>query len=219
MQLRRGVSAALALAALAFPAAARADAGAACRIPPGTPAAADASRVQSLVFNGPGAMAERVLGGQFAGAWVHPSDGTWYAGVAPGSISVDAAQQAIGAQLGVGPDADFLRERLRVVAEPYAWADLKTARDALSKAFSKQKWDVGMTSGIGCSMSDNWRVEVMLFKDSGKFITLAMKVMAQRYGGDRVIVRRLSSAPPRIVSVSPGPVAKPARKKTTKKKR
>src|SRR3954451_19000831 len=213
MQLRRGVSAALALAALAFPAAARADAGAPCRIPPGTPAAADASRVQSLVFAGPGAAVQRVLGRQYAGAWVHPSDGSWYAGVAPGALSVEAAQQAIGAQLGVGPDADLLRERLRVVAEPYAWADLKSVRDQLFKAFSKQRWDVGFTSGVGCSMSANWRVEVMLFKDSGKFITLATKVMAQRYGGDRVIVRRLDAAAPRVVAVSPGPVAKPSRKK------
>jgi hypothetical protein len=212
MLLRRGVSAALVFAALAFPVAARADAGAPCRIPPGTPAVADAPRVQSLVFNGPGATAERLLGRQFAGTWLHPSDGTWYVGVAPGGLGVEGAQQAIGAQLGVGPDADFLRERLRVVAEPYAWADLKAVRDNLFKAFSKQQWDVGFTSGVGCSMSDSWRVEVMLFKDSGKFVTLATKVMAQRYGGDRVIVRRLNSAAPRVISVSPGPVR-------TKKKR
>jgi len=212
MQLRRGVSAALALAALAFPVAARADAGAPCRIPPGTSAAADAPRVQSLVFGGPGASVQQVLGRQFAGTWVHPSDGTWYAGVGPGAVSVEAAQQAIGAQLGTGPDADFLRERLRVVAEPYAWADLKTVRDKVFRAFSKQKWDIGFTAGVGCTMSDSWRVEVMLFKDSGKFVTLATKVMAQRYGGDRVIVRRLNSAAPRVISVSPGPVR-------TKKKR
>src|SRR3954454_6309878 len=123
MLLRRGVSAALVFAALAFPVAARADAGAPCRIPPGTPAAADAPRVQSLVFNGPGAAAERVLGRQFAGTWLHPSDGTWYAGVAPGALSLDAARATIAAQLGDGPDADLLRERLRVVSEPYAWAD------------------------------------------------------------------------------------------------
>jgi hypothetical protein len=203
MLLRNSVAAVLALVALAVPAAARADAAPPCRIPPGTPAAADAARVQSLVFAGPGAAVQRVLGRQFAGAWVHPSDGTWYAGVAPGALSVEAAQQAIGAQLGVGPDADLLRERLRVVAEPYAWADLKSVRDKVFKAFSKQKWDVGFTAGVGCSMSDHWRVEIMLFKDSGKFIALATKVIAQRYGGERVIVRRLSSAPPRVVSVSP----------------
>src|SRR3954453_5858765 len=191
MQLRRGVSAALALAALAFPVAARADAGAPCRIPPGPSAVADP------------AAAQQVLGRQFAGTWVHPSDGTWYAGVGPGAVSVEAAQEAIGAKLGTGPDADFLRERLRVVAEPYAWADLKTVRDKVFKAFSKQKWDIGFTAGVGCTMSDTWRVEVMLFKDSGKFVTLATKVIAQRYGGDRVIVRRLNSAPPRVVSVSP----------------
>src|SRR3954465_11179442 len=203
MLLRRGVSAALVFAALAFPVAARADAGAPCRIPPGTPAAADAPRVQSLVFNGPGAAAERVLGRQFAGTWLRPSDGTWYAGVAPGGLGVEGAQQAIGAQLGVGPDADLLRERLRVVAEPYAWADLKSVRDKITKAFGRQKWDVAYTAGVRCSMSDNWRVEIMLFKDSGKFITLATKVIAQRYGGERVIVRRLNSAHPRVVSAPP----------------
>src|SRR4051794_34824200 len=206
MLLRNSVAAALALVALAVPAAARADAAPPCRIPPGTPAAVDAARVQALFTAGAGAKVEPLLGRQFAGAWLHPSDGTWYAGVAPGAVSVEAAQATIAAQLGDGPDADFLRERLRVVAEPYAWSDLKAVRDTLFKTFSKQKWDVGFTSGVGCSMSDNWRVEVMLFKDSGKFVTLATKVMAQRYGGDRVIVRRLNGAPPRVVSVSPGPV-------------
>src|SRR3954449_8424691 len=100
MLLRNSVAAVLALVALAVPAAARADAAPPCRIPPGTPAAADAARGpthaspapgspvaadaarwQSLVFAGPGAAVQRVLGPQFAGAWVHPSDGTWYAGV------------------------------------------------------------------------------------------------------------------------------------------
>ena len=117
----------------------------------------------------------------------------------------------VGADLSVPPGGE--RERLRVVAEPYAWADLKVARDQLTKAFGKQKWDVGYTAGIGCTMSDSWHVEVLLFKDSGKFITLATKVLAQRYGGDKVIVRRLTTAPPRVVSVSPGPVKKPARSK------
>src|SRR3954462_12476369 len=143
MLLRRGVSAALALLALAVPAAAQADAAPPCRIPPGTPAAADAPRVQSLVFNGPGAAAERVLGRQFAGIWLHPSDGTWYAGVAPGALSLDAARATIAAQLGDAPAAGLLRGRLRVVSEPYAGADLKAVRDKLFTAFSKQKWDVG----------------------------------------------------------------------------
>src|SRR4051794_4097022 len=212
MLLRNSVAAALALVALAVPAAARADAAPPCRIPPGTPAAVDAARVQALFTAGAGAKVEPLLGRQFAGAWLHPSDGTWYAGVAPGAVSVEAAQATIAAQLGDGPDADFLRQRLRVVAEPYAWADLRAARDKVFKALAKQKWDVARTAGIGCSMSESWRVEIVLFNDASKFVTLATKVIAARHGA-RVVVRRLNTAPPRVVAVSPGPVAKPARRR------
>jgi len=208
MPLRRGVTAALALLALAVPTAARADAAPSCRIPPGTPVAPDAARVQSLVATGVGSDVEPTLGAQYAGMWLHPSDGTWYAGIAPGALTVEAAQALIGERVGtrLSPaDADFLRERLRVVAEPYAWADLRAVRDQVFRAIDGQKWDVGVTAGIGCSASDAWRVEVLLFNDASKFVTLATKVITGRHG-DRVILRRLNTAPPKIVSVSPGPV-------------
>src|SRR3954464_51186 len=167
--LRKCVVLALAAATLAIPAAARANTAPACLITPVSTQSAEAARLDRLVTTGLGQAVEPALGDQYAGAWLKLTEGTWYAGVAPGALDLAAAQVKLGELIASrlqGDDAAFVTERLCVVAEPYSWPELRAVQTQLWTELGADSTSIGVAAGIGCATSDAWRVEVTYFSDS-----------------------------------------------------
>lgn len=150
--------------------------------------------------------AKAYLGSQFAMFWLQSRETAWYIGVAPGRISVDEARAHIVRYIDAyyaPDDATTLREGLRVIAEPYGQAELAGVRDRLSTEAKMQDWGVAFGVGIGCSLSDSWRVELTLFSDSPEDVVAEARELAAPYG-DRVrVVRTDLGAPVATEIVAP----------------
>jgi hypothetical protein len=195
----------LALLALGAPAAASADDGVpVCRLDPETPASA---RVDILVDEGLASHTEALAGGQYTAAWLGPGDAGWFVGIAPGPDTLDAVAARLADYIAATykpEDAQFLRERLHVVAQPYSKAEL----DRVQAALVAQAIPLGVTwsLGEGCQDTDGYRVEFHLFDNATGGIFAAAQRMAAPYG-DMVVVRRLPGGI--SPTAGPAPVAAP----------
>lgn len=89
--------------------------------------------------------AEAWLGEQWGTFWTQGRDGNWYVGVAPGPGSVESARAGILERVEArydGEDAALLRDRLRVVEQPYGYPELRRIQGELANQ-SEGRWAVG----------------------------------------------------------------------------
>jgi hypothetical protein len=190
--MRFAALAALSLLAVLAPAA-RAD-HPACQLHPiAEPPGDEAMRVQNLVV-GPVAEAVRpALGERYAGLWFRLDQPRWYVAVAPRDADLASAREElhrlIDARLGPD-DAQFVRERLGVVAMPYSADDLDAVQKALSEEFQPQ-WPGDLVSiGVGCQ-SGEMRVELDLHVEAPPETVARVEQAAARWG-DRAVVYRVN---------------------------
>lgn len=156
------------------------------------------ARLGRLVSDGPGPDLPGTLGSQYAKWWLQPRDHNWYVGLAPGSMDLETARarilERVDAHYG-GDEARLLRDRLRVVEQPYGHAELSAIQEELVAQVVDRRWGVGWALGIGCQASPAWRVEFTLYNDSSDAVFEEARSLAAKYG-DRVRLQRMSSSPP-----------------------
>jgi hypothetical protein len=188
----------------------------ACRIDGTTWPAPDFDRVLQLAASGPAADAKQMLGAQFAFFWGQSRDSGWYVGVAPGPVSVDAARayllERVDAQYS-GADAELLRDRLHVIAQPYGQAELYAIQEELFDELVRANWEVGWIMGASCAHSDAWRLELGFFDGSSDAELAAARELTAKWG-DRVLVLMVPGGPPRPAvgrALPPAPVDRTGR--------
>ena len=151
------------------------------------------------------------LGDQFAGLWVQSALGTWWVGLAPGPLNEQEARAKLREKLHSVLDdteAEYMHDRLRVLAQPYSNVELRRIQDEIVAA-EMGSGRPNMVVGLGSMCKDGaMRVGVML-NTEGATEEQAAEVehrLRERYG-DRVRFERtgpivanstLPAAPPRF---------------------
>jgi hypothetical protein len=142
------------------------------------------------------------LGAQFGGLWYSTPDQGWAVGVAPGSLTLAQAHDAIVAELGTryaGDDLADLVRMLYVYAQLYPEGELRAIQDELTDQLLALDLGVGWTLGVGCEYdgADAWRLVVELFNDSTpEIVTRVQELIAPH--GDRVRLVVRDTGPPEI---------------------
>jgi hypothetical protein len=157
------------------------------------------------------AAARQALGPQFALLWLDDRRQGWDIGVAPGALDLDQARNAIVAELRSrvsADDAAHLAGTLYVEPEPYSEADLRAVQQAILTQISAADLGVGLTVGVGCTLSDAFRVEVELFNDSSPATIDAVKSILAPFGDRALLDVKATGRPVTDVGVAP---ARPAR--------
>ena len=118
-----------------------------------------------LYPGGGGAGAAReALGAQYTALWMSDVDQGWAVGLAPGALDLDAARDAIRTALThrfTADDVTFLMRTLKVHAQPFSEAELRVAQTQAEGIVAALPFTAGST-GLGCRLSDSFRVEVRL---------------------------------------------------------
>jgi hypothetical protein len=200
----------LLVAAALVPASAGADDPPACRVGGGPPDY-QARLVPLLRLAEADGAGRQALGPQFALMWLDNRRQGWDIGVAPGALDLDQARDAIVAQLRSrvsADDAAQLASTLHVEPEPYGEADLRAVQQAIVTQMSAANLGVGSSVGVGCTLSDAFRVEVELYNDSSPATVDAVKSIVAPFG-DRALLDVKTTGPP-VLTVGVVP-ARPAR--------
>ncbi len=124
--------------------------------------------------------ARAVLGQQIAGYWLN--DG-WDMGVAPGPLTVESAQTAIGERIAARfppGDAEYLMSTFELHAMPYSDAELRPIEAEIYAAMEGS--DFLWTAGIGCLDGEAWRVEVGLYDDATAQDIAGVRELLAPYG-------------------------------------
>jgi len=214
--LKATAVAALASAALAG----TASAAAPCAVPPPVPDYSYQAALGALLPAGETA-ARQATGAQYTMLWLDPVRQGWHIAIAPGPLDAAAARAAIVAALQAAlpaADATYLADRLEVGDEPYSEADLKAVQSGVIADLQAADLHVGVSVGFGlCQLSDNVRVEVMLYSDSTPAIVAAVTALLAPYG-DKVRLGVSPTGPPQPADAAlpgrgtPAPQATPTPK-------
>jgi hypothetical protein len=136
------------------------------------------------------------LGAQYTALWMQPDDAGWYVGVAPGRRSLAATRAWLRERIArhfSGSEAALIRSRMHVVKQPYGLKELREVGNKVWDILRVESHPANWSGDEACTLSDAYRSEVTLYKDSNETTLRDVKDLLAEFG-DRVRVTRVDYA-------------------------